>query len=203
MMGTRNAKVDAYIEKSAAFAQPILNHLRAVVHEACPDCVEEMKWSFPHFTYKGMLASMASFKQHCAFGYWKGSLVVDDGVRSAAAMGQLGRITSLADLPSKATLIRWTKKAAALNDSGVKVKREPKAPKKPLRMPADLSAALRHNKKAAVVFAAFSPSKRRDYIEWIGGAKAGDTRTKRLATAISWIVEGKSRNWKYEKARPR
>ena len=198
-MGAKDPRVDAYIAKSADFAKPILQHLRTVVHEACPECVEEMKWSFPHFTYKGMLASMASFKQHCAFGFWKASLVMEDDARNADAMGQLGRITSLADLPPKAALIRWTKKAKALNDAGVKVRQERTAPRQPLKTPADLTAALKKNKKATAVFDAFSPTKKRDYIEWITDAKNDETRAKRLSTAVEWIAEGKSRNWKYEK----
>jgi uncharacterized protein YdeI (YjbR/CyaY-like superfamily) len=158
-----------------------------------------MKWSFPHFTYKGMMASMASFKQHCAFGFWKAALVMEDDARSAEAMGQLGRITSLSDLPPKATLVRWIKKAKALNDEGVKVQEERSAPRKPLKAPADLNAALKKNKKALAVFEGFSPTKKRDYIEWITEAKSEQTRAKRLTTAIDWIAEGKSRNWKYEK----
>ena len=197
-MGTRDPRVDAYIEKSADFARPILKHLRAVVHEGCPDCVEELKWNVPHFTYKGMFAGMAAFKQHCTFGFWKGSLVVGDKAASPDGMGQFGRITSLADLPPKATLLKYTKKAAALNDAGVKVERGPRAPKKPLRIPADLAAALAKNKKASEVFAAFSPTRKRDYVEWLTEAKSDATRSKRLATAMGWISEGKSRNWKYE-----
>jgi hypothetical protein len=198
-MPTIDPNVDAYIEKSAEFAKPILKHLRAVVHEACPECVEEMKWSFPHFTYKGMMASMASFKQHCAFGFWKAALVMEDDARRRDAMGHLGRITSLADLPPKATLIKWVKKAKALNDTGVKQARAPKAPKPPARMPPAFAAALKKNAKAAAVFAAFSSSRKRDYIEWITEARSDSTRAVRLKTAVGWIAQGKSRNWKYEK----
>jgi uncharacterized protein YdeI (YjbR/CyaY-like superfamily) len=198
-MGTTDPRVDAYIEKSADFAKPILKQLRAVVHEACPECVEEMKWSFPHFTYKGMLASMASFKQHCAFGFWKAALVMEDDARTAGAMGHLGRITSLADLPSKATLVRWTKKAKALNDAGVKAPARRSGPRRSLKTPPDLTAALKNNKHASAVFQSFSPTKKRDYIEWLIAAKNDATRAKRLTTAVAWIAEGKSRNWKYEK----
>ena len=70
--------LDAYIGQSAEFAQPILEHLRKLVHETCPAVAEQMKWSFPHFIYKGQnLCSMASFKQHCAFGFWLSPLMSD------------------------------------------------------------------------------------------------------------------------------
>lgn len=198
-MGTRDPRVDAYIEKSADFAKPILKHLRSVVHEACPECVEEMKWSFPHFSYKGMMASMAAFKQHCAFGFWKAALVMESDARTAGAMGHLGRITALADLPPKATLARWIKKAKALNDAGTRAPERRNPPRQPLKTPSDLAAALKKNKQAAAVFDAFSPTKKRDYIEWIIEAKTDTTRAARLKTAVGWIAEGKSRNWKYEK----
>jgi uncharacterized protein YdeI (YjbR/CyaY-like superfamily) len=142
---------------------------------------------------------MASFKQHCAFGFWKGALVVGDSSRSTEAMGQLGRITSLSDLPARATLVKWTRRAVALNDQGVKAPRTAKSPKPAMTLPADLTAALKKSRKAQATFKAFPSSKQRDYVDWITEAKSDDTRRKRLSTAIEWLSEGKSRNWKYER----
>jgi uncharacterized protein YdeI (YjbR/CyaY-like superfamily) len=198
-MGSRDSRVDSYITKSADFAKPILNHLRETVHAACPDVEEAMKWSFPHFMYKGMLCSMASFKEHCAFGFWKGSLIVGkDGDDAEKAMGQFGRITKLSDLPSKKVLTGYIKEAMKLNDEGVKVpeRAKPKTPKE-LIVPDDLTRALSANAKALSTFEKFSPSNKREYIDWITEAKTEATRTKRLATAIEWMAEGKPRNWKY------
>ena len=198
-MGKRDPRVDAYIRKAAPFAQPILTHIRETVHAACPEAEEAIKWSFPHFLYKGMLCSMASFTQHAAFGFWKGSLVTG-GPRSADAMGHFGRITKVSDLPSKSVLSGYVKKAALLNEQGVKVPRVRKSgPAKPVKVPADLTAALAMNKKARAGFDALSPSHRREYIEWITDAKTGETRGRRLAQAVEWMAEGKSRNWKYER----
>jgi hypothetical protein len=196
-MGSRDPRVDAYIEKSADFAKPILTYIRETVHAACPDCQETMKWSFPHFDYKGMLCSMAAFKHHATFGFWKGSLVLGRG-RDADAMGQFGRITSLEDLPPKKALAGYIKKAMELNDDGVKVERKPSVrAKAPLRVPSDLAAALKKNKTARATFEALSPSHQREYIEWITEAKTDATRARRLATTIEWLVEGKARSWKY------
>jgi uncharacterized protein YdeI (YjbR/CyaY-like superfamily) len=195
-MGRRDPRVDAYIEKSADFARPILTHLRETVHAAVPDVEEAMKWSFPHFIYKGMLCSMASFKQHCAFGFWKGSLVLGgDGNRDG--MGHMGRITTLRDLPSKKELTGYIRKAAALNDQGVKVERQPMRPRTPVRVPPYVLAALKKNKKAKTAFDAFPPSHKREYVEWITEAKSDETRARRLTTAVEWMAKGKSRNWKY------
>src|SRR5580765_4715999 len=156
-MGKRDLRVDAYISKAADFAKPILNQLREAVHAACPDVEEEMKWRFPHFLYKGMLCSMASFKQHAAFGFWKGSLVTG-GPRSADAMGHFGRLTKTSDLPSKKVLTGYIRKAALLNEQGVKEPRAKRkaAPKAPA-IPADLSAAFKKSKKAQAGFDALSP----------------------------------------------
>jgi uncharacterized protein YdeI (YjbR/CyaY-like superfamily) len=198
-MGKRDPRVDAYIAKSPDFAKPILTRLRDTVHATCPDVQEEIKWGAPFFAYKGVLCSMASFKQHAAFGFWKGALVVDVLAKDASAAGWFGRLTKLSDLPPQKTLAAYIKKAMALNDAGVAVPRKPKAPPQPAKVPADLAAALKKNKKAQAVFEAFSPSRRRDYIVWITEAKSDETRTRRLAQAIEWIAEGKSRNWKYER----
>lgn len=197
-MGKRDPRVDAYIAKSAPFAKPILEHIRETVHSACPAVEETIKWGFPHFDYKGMLCSMASFKAHCAFGFWKASLLLDENSRSDEAMGQMGRVTSISELPPKRDLVRLVKAAAKLNDEGVAIERVRK-PKPALDNPEDLVAALAKNRKARTVFDEFTPGKRREYIEWLDEAKTDATRKSRLAQAIEWIAEGKSRNWKYMK----
>ena len=197
-MGKRDLRVDAYISKAADFAKPILNQLREAVHASCPDVEEDMKWSFPHFMYKGMLCSMASFKEHAAFGFWKGSLIFGDQAKTGEAMGQLGRLTKPSDLPAKKVLAGYIKRAMALNDDGVKAARVPKrAAPKAVRVPEDLAVALKKNKKAHATFEGFSPSHKREYIEWITEAKTAGTRARRLETAVEWMGEGKSRNWKY------
>jgi hypothetical protein len=200
-MGKKDPRVDAYIANAAPFAQPILERLRAVVHAACPDCEEAIKWGTPHFLYKGLLAGMAAFRKHATFGFWKGSLVVGaDG--DGAAMGQFGRLTKVGDLPPKARLTSYVKKAMRLNDEAVPaphVAARRSAPKPAVATPADLVAALERNRKAGATYAKFTPGKRREYVEWIAGAKTAATRQRRLAQAVEWMAEGKTRNWKYEK----
>jgi len=201
-MDSRDLRTDSYIEKSAEFAKPILNYIRELVHAACPQVEETIKWGFPHFMYKGMLCSMASFKQHCAVGFWKGALVFASipGVkkRENAAMGQLGRIRTIGDLPDRKTFIRCIIEAMRLNETGAKLPRKAKPARKELVVPEDLTAALNKIKKAGATFERFSYSHRNEYIQWISEAKTEATRTKRLKTALVSMAEGKSRNWKYE-----
>lgn len=203
-MGKKDKAIDAYIAKSADFAKPILNHLRELVHKACPDAEEKMKWSFPHFDYKGdMLCSMAAFKQHASFGFWKAALMKDPALletaKSEVAMGHLGRITSLKDLPADKKLTAWVKEAMALNDKGIKVPAKPKsAEKKELEVPDYFVKALAKNKQAQKVWDAFAYSHKKEYLQWITEAKTAPTRDKRIATTLEWVAEGKKRNWKYE-----
>ena len=201
-MGTRDKRIDAYIARSAGFAQPILSYLREVVHESCPEVEETMKWSFPHFMYKGILCSMASFKGHCAFGFWKGSLVMDGAEgKSIEAMGQFGRITALQELPPKSTLLAYVKKARQLNDEGVKVlqKARPRGEKKDLVVPDYFLAAVKKNRKALATFEGFPYSHKKEYVQWVTEAKTDETRHRRLETSVEWLSQGKSRNWKYER----
>ena len=199
-MPSNDPRIDAYIEKSADFAKPILGHLRKLVHKACPDVEETWKWSFPHFDYKGMLCSMAAFKQHASFGFWKQSLLeTDTGPKNKTAMGSFGRITSIKDLPSDKVMIGLIQQAMELNEKGINVRKKPAAPKTEVVVPDDLTAALVKNKKAKAQFEKFSNSHRKEYVMWITEAKTEPTRQKRLATTIEWLSEGKSRNWKYEK----
>jgi uncharacterized protein YdeI (YjbR/CyaY-like superfamily) len=202
-MATKDPRLDAYIEKSAAFAKPILKHLRKVVHAGCPEVVETLKWSMPHFDHKGIMCGMGAFKEHCAFGFWKADLILGPGTtREKSGMGSFGCIRSLADLPNEKTLIGYVKKAAALNEAGVKVPRRA-APKKrePIPVPDYFTAALTKNAKAQKTFNSFSPSHRREYLEWITEAKREETRKQRMATSLKWLAEGKARNWKYQPAK--
>ncbi|MEO8766371.1 MAG: YdeI/OmpD-associated family protein [Ginsengibacter sp.] len=200
-MDNKDKRVDEYISKSAEFAKPVLMHFRALVHEACPGIQETIKWSFPHFDYKGMLCSMASFKQHCAFSFWKSALMKDAKEmtgKNEHAMGHLGKITSLADLPADKKIITWIKEAVKLNDEQVKLPgRKKSATKKEIEIPEALQKALNKNKVAGKTFNDFNPSHRYEYLEWITEAKTEETRNKRIATTVEWLTEGKSRHWKY------
>lgn len=198
--------VDTYIKNAQPFAQPILKHIRGLVHKACPDVEEKIKWSSPHFDYKGgPMCNMASFKEHCAFGFWKAALMKDakllETAKSEVAMGHLGRITSLKDLPSDKVIIGYIKEAMKLNEAGLKVPKKvvTENDRKELATPDYLSAALQKNKKAKATFEAFSYSNKKEYITWLEDAKTEATRTKRLADAVEWMSEGKIRHWKYQK----
>lgn len=207
-MGIKDPRVDAYIAKSAGFAKPILTRLRSLIHDTCPSVEETMKWSFPHFMYKSpseknprVLCSMASFKQHCAFGFWYADGGMMSGQTSSSeGMGQYGKITSLADLPSDKALTKQIKDAVKRHDSGIKPAPRPRATeKKELVVPDYLAAALKKNKKAGATFDQFNYSNKKEYVEWIAEAKTEETMKKRLQIAIEWMAEGKARNWKYER----
>jgi uncharacterized protein YdeI (YjbR/CyaY-like superfamily) len=190
-------RIDAYIGKAQPFARPILEALRARVHAACPDAVETLKWSAPAFTYKGkILAVMAAFKQHAAFNLWHGAQVAEGG-GDAQGMGQFGKLASVDDLPSKRDFAGLVKAAMKLIDAGESGGRKTTTPKPTLDTPDDLAAELARNAKARETFEGFPPGKRREYIEWLVEAKREDTRKRRLAQAVEWMSEGKSRHWKY------
>jgi uncharacterized protein YdeI (YjbR/CyaY-like superfamily) len=197
-----NPAVDAYIQKAAPFARPILEKVRALFHKACPDIEETMKWGFPHFEYRGVVGSMAAFKAHAVFGFWKASLLPDPhGLLSVDGKTEMCRakFTDVSELPSDKIVLEYMRAAVALNEQGVKVER-PKREKKPeAEVPADLRTALQKNKKAKAAFDGFSPSHRREYVEWITEAKQEATRQKRIAQAIEWLAEGKPRHWKYQR----
>ncbi len=196
----RDPRVDAYIARAASFAQPLLTTLREAVHAARPDVTETIKWGMPHFMLGGrILANMAAFKAHCAFGFWQGD-VVAGADKAGEAMGQLGRITGPTDLPSAAKLKVMVRQAASLAEQGTPARRSQRAaaPKPPPEVPDFFTEALRQHPEAARHFEAFPPSAQREYVEWLVEAKQAATRERRLAQALEWLAEGKRRNWKYE-----
>jgi hypothetical protein len=198
-MGHRDPRVDAYIARAAPFARPILEHVRAVVHEGCPDAEETIKWGMPSFTHGGgILCGMAAFKAHASFGFWKHALVVGEG-EEQAGMGSFGKLETVRDLPPKKQLVAYVRKAAVLNAQGAGAgpARKRVAPKAaPVPTP-EFAAALRRDKAASATFDAFPPGQQREYVEWIAEARREDTRERRIAQAVEWRAEGKQRNWKY------
>jgi uncharacterized protein YdeI (YjbR/CyaY-like superfamily) len=204
-MGTKDKRIDAYIAKSQDFAKPIMEHIRKLIHKTCTDVTETIKWGMPSFEYKGPFIGFAAFKKHFALGFWKAALMKDSkiltGKDAKGSMGNLGRIESIEDLPKDTVLVKWIKEAMKLNDDGVKFVRaeKPKHERKEYTMPDYFQKELNKNKKAKQAFDGFSPSHKREYLEWIIEAKSEGTRNKRMATAIEWLTEGKSRNWKYQK----
>ena len=201
MPAKKDPRIDVYIAEAAPFAQPILKYLRKIVHAACPEAGETIKWGMPAFIYRGkILAGMAAFKAHAAFGFWHRGmekLMAKAIGKTYDAMGLLGRIMGPADLPSDKVLLHYIKTAQKLHDSGMPARVKSK-PKPALPVPADLAAALKKSKKAAAAWADFSPGARREYSEWISEAKRPETRAARLATTIEWVAVGRKRNWKYE-----
>jgi uncharacterized protein YdeI (YjbR/CyaY-like superfamily) len=205
---TQNPRVDAYLAKAEPFAQPILEHLRALIHNASPQVEETIKWSRPFFLHRGvLLCNISAFKQHCSFGFWGAEMAAalqkEDALREEG-MGSLGRIVRVQDLPADKQMLEWIRQAVTFIDSGehtspIAARRTvAKPPKAAPETPAIFTAALKKDKKAAAAFAAFSPSAQREYVEWIAEAKRPETQQRRIATALVWIAEGKQRNWKYQ-----
>lgn len=199
-MPTYDLRQDDYIAKAAEFAQPILIHLRQLIHDAAPQIEETMKWSMPFFDYKGPVCQMAAFKQHCTFGFWKGSLLPDaHGVLDKSdAMGNLGRITSLADLPADYIIKQFIIEAIELNERGVKIEKVKAATPATLVVPDYFITILKQHPLAETHFNQYGHSHKKEYVEWITEAKTEATRLKRMQTAVEWLTEGKSRNWKYK-----
>jgi uncharacterized protein YdeI (YjbR/CyaY-like superfamily) len=204
-MGKKDKRIDAYIEKARPFAKPILKHIRKLVHQGNSDVEETIKWGMPCFDYKGPFFHMASFKQHAVCGFWKAALLKDAkgylkprSVDGGDAMGHMGKLTSIKDLPPDKVLLDFIKQATKLNDEGIKVPAKPKPDKKELIVPDYYIAALKKNKKAFSTFEKFSYSDKKEYVEWITEAKTEATRDSRIKTSIEWMSEGKSRNWKYK-----
>ena len=200
----QDPRIDAYIDQAAPFAQPILVHLRELIHRGCPDVTETIKWGVPAYECMGILALTAAMKQHAIFSLWKGELIPEVkalyGERADDAMGTFGKITKLSDLPDDQKIIDWIRQATDLNERKVKLpQRSRTEPKPEVDTPDDLLAALEQNEAARLTYEAFSPSKKREYVDWLNEAKTTATRDKRLAEAIEWMADGKSRMWKYRK----
>jgi uncharacterized protein YdeI (YjbR/CyaY-like superfamily) len=196
-MPKTDKRVDAYVADAKDFAKPILERLRAIVHEGCPDCEETIKWGHPSFTYHGILCGMIAFKERCALHFWKSNLLWPKGENDPEWQALLYQMKTVSDVPPKKTLLALIGKAMELNETGAKLPKAPPKEKKALVMPPVFMAAIKKNKKAQAAFDGFSPSHKREYIEWITDAKVEATRDRRIAQAVKWMAEGKPRNWKY------
>ncbi|MBI2407845.1 MAG: YdeI/OmpD-associated family protein [Gemmatimonadetes bacterium] len=201
-MGTRDKRVDAYIAEAQPFARPILEQLRATVHTASPDVDEAIKWGMPFFTSGGrLLANMAAFTAHAAFGFFRADDVMGAGKAERDAMGSFGRITSVRDLPPRSAIIAWVRRAVKLAAEGPRPAAQRRAAKPTPKVPAALAAAIKTDATLRAQWAAFTPGKRREYLAWIAEAKQPATRARRVATTIAQVKQGKSQNWRYETKR--
>jgi uncharacterized protein YdeI (YjbR/CyaY-like superfamily) len=205
-MEAYDSRTDEYIARAQPFARPILQHLRELVHKACPEVTETIKWGAPFFEYKGFMCMMAGFKNHASFGFWKGKLmsdpngIMDKGEGDKTAMGHFRALKTLEDLPANKILIAYIKEAMRLNEEDIKVAPKPKtAPMAEQPVPDELATLLAANPTSRKQWEAFAPSHRREYIKWINEARTAPTKQKRLATTIEWLLEGKQRMWKYQK----
>jgi uncharacterized protein YdeI (YjbR/CyaY-like superfamily) len=202
-MASKDPRVDSYIAAAAEFARPVLAHLRKVIHQECPTAVETIKWGCPFFDYHGLLCGFAAFKAHCSLFFWRdidvsrGLAITNTAGSAGSRMGQFGKITSMADLPKDSVLLACVRAAVEQRDSPTSKTKRARRPAKELPVPADLKKALAANAKAAATFEDFAPSHRRAYLDWISEAKRPETRSRRLATTIEWLTEGKAQNWKY------
>lgn len=205
-MSKFNSQFEFYIQNAEDFSQPILNYLRELVHIACPEVDEKIKWSFPTFEYKGTnLCYMAAFKYHCAFGFWLSSKMEDNHQvfkknDDKNSMGDFGKIQKINDLPDRDVLIEYIIQAMFLIEKGEKLeKTSGKSKPQLLEVPEEFKNALQQNQLAFNSFESFSISQKNDYLMWILEAKTESTRQKRIDTSIEWLNEGKIRNWKYLK----
>ena len=199
-----DTRQDDYIAKAADFAQRILIHLRQLIHDTVPQIQETMKWGMPFYDHKGPVCQMAAFKQHCSFGFWKGSLLSDPHglLERSDAMGNFGRITALTDLPADDILKQYILEAVDLNKKGTKVVKSKSTVKAPLVVPDYFSDVLKQHPQAETQFNEYSYSHKKEYLQWITEAKTEGTRQKRMLIAIQWLSEGKSRNWKHNSPSP-
>ncbi len=201
----RDPRVDDYIAQAAPFAREPLEHVRTAMHAALPDVTEAIKWSHPFFLLDGRpFANMAAFKAHCSLGFWRGGRAIAEEAagQREPAMGQFGRIESLADLPEAAALRTLILEARKAWTEALETKAGAPPPPKPRReapaVPDDLAAALRAQRGARKIFDGFTASQQREYVEWIIEARREATRASRVAQAAEWIAEGKTRHWKYQ-----
>lgn len=203
-MPVYNPKVNEYIAKSADFAKPVLEYLREVIHETCPDVEEIIKWGYPHFDYKGdMMCILGSFKNHCSFSLYKAPLMTDpkiaDSVKAGKKMGYMDKVKSMSDLPSRETLVAYIKEAMTLNENGIRKEKVKSDAPKIIEAPDYFLEKLAADPKAKEIFESKSASFRKEYIIWITDAKTEATRDKRIEQSLEWIAEGKSRFWQYAK----
>jgi uncharacterized protein YdeI (YjbR/CyaY-like superfamily) len=198
-MASHDPRIDAYIDQAPEFARPILRELRARVHATCPDTVETLKWRTPAFEHAGLLAGMAAFKAYCSFAFWKEQLLRKDPAL-AAVLDRCGKMTAVTDLPARPAFAKALRRAAQLNSDGVAVPKGRQAPKPAIAMPREFARALAANKQAKASFDGFSPSHKREYLEWIVDARKDETRARRIEQAIAWLTQGKHRNWRYEQS---
>src|SRR5438270_1264994 len=168
--------------------RPILVRLRRIFRQASPKLEEAIKWGVPCYLFKGPVGGFAAYKQHVSWGLWKSRALNDpEGLLGRGVSVMAGKITKVSEIPPAAKIIALIEQVIALNEAGIK---SPKPPEPEL--PADFAAAMKKAGKAARHYAAFTPARKWQYVNWVTQAKRAETRAKRIEIAVERIGEGKT-----------
>lgn len=196
-MNEASENITAYIEKATPEFKEVMIALRSVLNNPNFDIKEDWKWGAPNFNNEGMICWLAHFRNHVGMNFFKGTLIKDKynlftHYREEKGNRQLKFSDINQIIPEQ--IEYYIEEAIKLNQENIKVVKK----EIDTSLPLDLETELNNNPKAKMFFESLAPSYKRDYIEWIEEAKREATRTKRLATTMEWLSEGKKKNWKYE-----
>lgn len=72
-----SANIDKQIASLPDWRGELITRLRALIHEADPDIVEEWKWETGVWTHNGMVCAVGAFKDHVKINFFKGALLKD------------------------------------------------------------------------------------------------------------------------------
>lgn len=191
--------INEYIFKRNENDQVILNNLRSIILYVDNRIEEDWKWGVPCYNYKGLLCWTAGFKNHVGINFFKGILIEDTYKsfiedKKDKKGSRFIRFKSLDDINEK-VIKDYILQAVYLNEKELKVTKKEIV----VVVPEYFQEILNLNLKAKKIFENFAPSHKREYIEWITGAKQKKIREKRIKQTIELLEDGKHLHWKYEK----
>lgn len=192
------SSVEEYIEVNSHFSDA-LTLLRDLINSTQLD--ESLKWSAPVYSLNGKnVVGLGAFKQHFGIWFFNGVFLKDEqqllvnAQEKTKALRQM-RFESIEDI-DKATVLAYVKEAIENQKLGKELKPERKG--KTVVIPKELSTVLKANSEFNTSFKALTPSKQREYCEYIESAKREATKQTRLDKITPMILKGVGLHDKYK-----
>lgn len=190
-------KIETYIAKHTKWTDE-LSLLRKILLEA--NLEESIKWGAPVYMFENKnIIGIGAFKNHCALWFFKGAMLEDpknllfNAQKDKTKLLRQYRISTDSDI-NIPYLKKLIQSAIHIEKSGVII---PKAPPKKVSIPDLLLDKMDEDLELRTAFSQFTPSKQREFCEYIEQAKRMNTKISRLQKIILLIKSGKSLYQKY------
>ena len=187
-----DARADDFFERQVQWKDELIA-LRAILLECM--LTETIKWKIPCYVFENKnIAVLHGFKEHCAIGFFKGALLLDEANRltqpteNSQAGRQLRFNSTKEILANKSHIQSYIFEAIEIEKNGLKIAYKTA---EEFNIPDELTEEFTKNTAFEEAFYRLTPGRQKGYLLHFANAKQSTTRTNRILQAVPRILNGK------------